>query len=276
MSEFRHAWRGLIRRPAYAIATVGTLAIVIGVNAALSAAINVTLLRPIPLKSGERTVQIYLLPPRLSDPKYRNPLHAIDLVRFRERSRTLTHIAAFTIAERVLGTGADADVISTLPTNAEMLRLSIDGPLLGRVFSDEEERRKDPVMVLSYGAWQRRFGGDGGIVGRKVQLDGDPYTVIGVMPQTFPPTFLDAELWTPLGIVDSAPTNEARTNLVTIAQLADGVTFAQAEAEVHAIVADLARELPLTHQGWTGGLNTFRAWQYGTFRAPLLVLKFRR
>jgi hypothetical protein len=59
---------------------------------------------------------------------------------------------------------------------------------------------------------------------------------------------------------------------VTIAQLADGVTFAQAEEEVHAIVADLARELPLTHQGWTGGLNTFRAWQYGTFRAPLLVL----
>jgi ABC-type antimicrobial peptide transport system permease subunit len=126
MSEFRHAWRGLIRRPAYAIATVGTLAIVIGVNAALFAAINVTLLRPIALKSGERTVQIYLLPPRLSDPKYRNPRHAIDLVRFRERSRTLTHIAAFTIAERVLGTGTDVDVVSTLPTNAEMLRLSID------------------------------------------------------------------------------------------------------------------------------------------------------
>jgi putative ABC transport system permease protein len=272
MSEFRHAWRGLIRRPAYAIATVGTLAIVIGVNAALFAAINVTLLRPIALKSGERTVQIYLLPPRLSDPKYRNPLHAIDLVRFRERSRTLTHIAAFTIAERVLGTGTDVDVVSTLPTNAEMLRLSIDTPLLGRVFSDAEERHKDAVMVLSYGAWQRRFGGDRGIVGRKVQLDGDPYTIIGVMPQTFPPTFLDAELWTPLGVVDSAPANEARTSLVTIAQLADGVTFAQAEAEVHAIVGDLARELPLTHQGWTGGLNTFREWQYGTFRAPLLVL----
>src|SRR6185295_17501334 len=84
MFELRQAYRGLIRRPAYAAATIGTLALVIGVNAALFAAINATLFRPIPLKSGDRTVQIYMMPPGLSDPNSRNPLHAIDLVRFRE------------------------------------------------------------------------------------------------------------------------------------------------------------------------------------------------
>ena len=271
MSELRQALRGLIRRPAYSAASIGTLTLVIGVNAALFAAVNATVFRPIPLKGGERTVNLYLLPPGLSAPVYRNPLHAIDLVRLRERSRTLTHIAAFTTADRVIGTGAEPAVVSTAPVSAEMLRLAADGPILGRVFTDEEETRKEPLIVLSHGAWQRRFGGDRGIVGRVVPLDGEPYTVIGVMPASFPPTFLDAELWTPLGITRSAA-DDGRTNIVTIAQLAEGATFDQANAEFADFVRGLTQELPRTHQGWTGGILTYREWQFGNFRAPLNVL----
>ena len=141
MFELRQAYRGLIRRPAYAAATIGTLALVIGVNAALFAAINATLFRPIPLKSGDRTVQIYLMPPGLSDPKFRNPLHAIDLVRFRERARTLTHIAAFTTVDRVLSFGGgEPAVINTAAVSAEIFRVAVDTPLLGRAFTEEEVR----------------------------------------------------------------------------------------------------------------------------------------
>lgn len=251
MFELRQAYRGLIRRPAYAAATIGTLALVIGVNAALFAAISATLFRPIPLKSGDRTVQIYLMPPGLSDPKFRNPLHAIDLVRFRERTRTLTHIAAFTTADRVLSLGGESTVINSAAVSAELFRLAVDTPLLGRAFTEQEETLRAPLLVLSYGAWQRRFGGDRDVIGRNVQLDGDPYSVVGVMPRSFPPTFLEAEAWTPLGITRSANPAEGRTYIVTIAQLADGASFAQADAEVRAIVADLTRELPKTHQGWT-------------------------
>jgi len=273
MFELRQAYRGLIRRPAYAAATIGTLALVIGVNAALFAAINATLFRPIPLKSGDRTVQIYLMPPGLSDPKFRNPLHAIDLVRFRERARTLTHIAAFTTVDRVLSFGGgEPAVINTAAVSAEIFRVAIDTPLLGRAFTEEEETRRASLLVLSYGAWQRRLGGDRNVIGRNVELDGDPYTIVGVMPRSFPPTFLEAEAWTPLGITKTANPAEGRTYIVTIAELADGATFEQAAAEVRAIVADLTRELPKTHQGWTGGLITFRDWQYGSFRAPLVVL----
>jgi len=272
MFELRQAARALWNRRAYAAAGIATLALVIGVNAALFAAINATLFRPVPLKSGNRTVSIYLMPPGLSDPKYRNPLHAIDLVRLRERSRTLTHFAAFTTADRVLASGGEPAVVNTVPVSAEMLRLAAEGPILGRLFTDDEDTRKEQLIVLSYGAWQRRFGGDAAIVGRSVQLDGDPYTIIGVMPRGFPPPFLAAELWTPLGITHSAPVNEARTYIVTIAQLAGGSTLQQADAEIRALVADLARELPRTHQGWTGGVITFRDWQYGGFRAPLFVL----
>src|SRR3954462_471799 len=119
MVELRHALRALLRRPAYSGGIIVTLALVIGVNAALFAAINATLFRPIPLKSGERTVNLYLMPPGASDAAYRNPLHAIDLVRLRERSRTLTHIAAFTTADRVLGTGAEPSVGSSTPASAD-------------------------------------------------------------------------------------------------------------------------------------------------------------
>jgi predicted permease len=272
MFQLRQAWRSLVRRPAYTAASIGTLALVIGVNAALFAAINATLFRPIPLKSGERTVNIYLMPPGVSDPAQRNPLHPIDLVRFRERSRTLTHIAAFTTAERVLGAGAEPAVVSTGQANASLLHLSTASPLVGRIFTDEEETRGERLVVLSHGAWVRRFGADPAIVGRVVQLDGEPHTVVGVMPADFPPRFLDAELWTPLGITTTAPLEQTRTNIVTIGELADGVSFDQANAEIRETFAGIARELPRTHQGWSAGLLTFREWQYGTVRAPLAVL----
>jgi len=271
MFELRQAYRGLLHRRAYAAASIATLALVVGVNAALFAVINATLFRPIPLTSGERTVEVYLMPPGVSDRAHRNPLHAIDLVRFRERSRTLTHFAAFTTTDRVLGTDAEPLVVSTAPASATMFELSTERPMLGRTFTSDEESRKEQLIVLSYGAWQRRFGGDPTVIGRTVQLDGDPYVVIGVMPSRFPPTFLSAELWTPLGITTNAA-EDARTNIVTIAQIADGATFDQANAEIGELVRGLARELPRTHQGWTGGIITFRDWQYGTFRAPLNVL----
>jgi putative ABC transport system permease protein len=272
MFELRQAYRGLIRRPAYTAATIGTLALVIGVNAALFAAINATLFRPIPLRSGERTVNLFLMPPGVSDPKYRNPLHPIDLVRFRERSRTLTHIGGFATADRVLGAGADPAVVATAAVSAELLTLSLQPPMVGRTFTIDEETRKESLIVLSYGAWRRRFGGDPGVLGRTVQLDGEPYTVIGVMPNGFPPPFMAADIWTPLGFTTAAPLDVARTNIVTIAQLADGVTHEQANAETAGIVRDLGRELPKTHQGWTGGILSYRSWQFGNFRAPLTIL----
>jgi predicted permease len=271
MFELRQAIRSLVRRPAYTLASIGTLALVIGVNAAMFAAMNATLFRPIPLRSGERTVNLYLMPPGVSDPTFRNPLHAIDLVRFRERSRTLARLAAFTTADRVLGNSGEPVVVSTAAASAELLELSIEGPLLGRIFTIEEETRMAALALLSHGAWQRRFGGDPGIVGRTVHLDGEPFTVIGVMAGGFPPPFLDAEIWTPLGNRTSAPV-DGRTNVVTIAELAEGATVALADAEIGAIVQDLSRELPQTHQGWTGGVLTYREWQYGSFRAPLNVL----
>ncbi len=271
MFDLRQAVRGLRRRPAYTLAGISTLALVIGVNATLFAAISATLFRPIGLKSGERTVTIYTMPPGLSDPKYRNPLHAIDLVRFRERSRTLTHISGLTQQDRVLGTGDDPLVVRTAAVSAELLHLATAPAAFGRAFDEAEDTRKDRVVVLSHAFWRRQFGSDPTVVGRVVSLDAEPYTILGVMPRSFPPQFVEADLWTPLGITTSA-VDDSRTYIVPVAELAGGATIAQADAEIGRIIGDLAKELPRTHQGFSGGVIGFREWQYGNFKAPLAIL----
>ena len=137
--------------------------------------------------------------------------------------------------------------------------------MLGRTFTIDEETRKESLIVLSYGAWQRRFGGDPGIVGRTVQLDGEPHTVIGVMPQRVSAAVHDRRASGRRSA--SRPRRRldvARTNIVTIAQLADGVTHEQANAEIAGIVRGLARELPKTHQGWTGGILSYRSGNSAT------------
>jgi predicted permease len=270
--DVRQALRGLRHRPAYTIAGISALALVIGVNATLFAAINATLFRGIGLKSGERTVTIYTLPPGLTDAKDRNPLHAIDLVRFRERSRTLTHISGLSLQERVLGTSDDPLVVRTAAVSAELLRLAPESAALGRTFDEAEETRRERLAVLSYGFWRRQFGSDPAITGRVIALDAEPYTVVGVMPPSFPPQFLEADLWTPLGITTSASTDDSRTYIVPVAELASGATLAQADAEIRGIIGDLGKELPRTHQGFTAGVIGFREWQYGKFKAPLAIL----
>jgi len=270
--DLKQAIRGLRRRPAYTCASVGTLALVIGANATLFAAINATLFRPIGLTSGERTVTIYTMPPGLIDPKYRNPLHAIDLVRFRERSRTLTHVSGFSQQERVLGTGEDPMVVRGAAVSAELLKLAAEPAALGRTFDEAEETRKEKLIVLGHAFWRRQFGADPSAVGRVVTLDGEPYTIVGVMARSFPPQFLEADLWTPLGITTSAPPDDTRTYIVPVAELARGATLAEADAEIRGIIGDLAKELPRSHQGFSGGVIGFREWQYGNFKAPLVIL----
>src|SRR5688500_4273735 len=201
--DILHAARSLGRRPAYLGACVGTLALVIGANAAIFAVVNATLLRPVPFAPGERTVAIYLNPPGTTEVRHRNPLHPIDLVRFRERSRTMTRVEAFTPREKTLTGGVEPEVVKGALVTHGLFRMMGVAPRLGRDFRPDEDRPRSGVAILAHGVWQRRFGGDTAILGSRVLLDGEPHTVVGVMPEDFPPPFLDAEVFTPFGITDA-------------------------------------------------------------------------
>jgi predicted permease len=273
--DLRHAVRSLRRRPGYLVAAVGTLALVIGANAAIFAVANATLLRPVPFAAGDRTVAIYLNPPGTREVRHRNPLRPIDLVKFRQRSRTIGRFEAFTPRTRALTGRGEPEVVREAAVTQGLFGMMGVAPRLGREFRPDEDRPRSGVAVLSHGLWQRRFGGDPGVVGSRVLLDGEPHLVIGVMPPAFPPPFLDAEVFTPFGITEGFAADQANnlaTYVVTFGELRDGATVAQARDEIDALQRQLAREYPATHNGWTGGAWPVREFLYGEMRLAVLVL----
>ena len=273
-ADIVHAARGLARRPAYVVAAVGTLALVVGANAAIFAVVNATLLRPVPFTSGDRTVQIYLNPPGLSEVRHRNPLHPIDLIRFRQWSRTLARLESFTPREKLL-TDGEPEMVKGAMVTAGLFDMMGETPQLGRHFTPAEDQPGSGVAIISHGLWQRRFGGDPRVLGRRLLVDAEPHVVVGVMRPGFPPPFLDAEVFTPFGITEAfalKPESGPSTYVVTFASLRDGATVRQASDEVGAMIARLAKELPRTHTGWGGGAWTVREWQYGEMRLATLVL----
>ena len=270
-----HAARSLARRPAYLAACVGTLALVIGANAAIFAVVNATLLRPVPFAAGDRTLAIYLNPPGTTELRHRNPLHPIDLVRFRERSRTIARFEAFTLREKTLTGGEEPEVVKGALVTHGFFEMMGVAPRLGRAFHREEDQPRSGVALVSHGLWLRRLGGDAAAIGSRVVLDGEPHVVIGVMPEDFPPPFLDAEVFTPFGITPAFvadPANNLSTYVVTVGELREGATVQQASDEIDALTRELAREFPRTHGGWGGGAWTVREYLYGEVRLAVIVL----
>ena len=273
--DILHVARSLARRPAYAGACIGTLALVIGANAAIFAVVNATLLRPVPFAAGERTLAIYLNPPGTTEIRHRNPLHPIDLVRFRERSRTITRFESWTPREKALTGGEEPEVVKGALVTHGLFEMMGVFPRIGRGFSADEDRPQSGVAIITHGLWQRRFGGSHDVVGSRVILDGEPHVVVGIMPEDFPPPFLDAEVFTPFGITNgfvSDPANNTSTYVVTFGELRAGATVAQAGAEIDAMTRGMAPEFPRTHAGWTGGAWPVREYLYGEVRLAVIVL----
>ena len=270
-TEIRYSWRSLLRRPAYFVACAGTLALVLGANAATFAVVSATVLRPLPFTAGDRVVQLFMLPPGMTQPHQRNPLQQMDVVRFRERVRTMTSIEGFLRADRVVAGAAEPVLVKAAYVTAGLFPMMGAEPVAGRRFTREEEQPGRHVAIVTDGYWRRVRGG-GEILGTPLVIDGVPHTVVGIMREGFPPVFLEAEVFTPLAL-DATPAgrNPVRS-VVTVAELAPGATVAQASAEADQIVRQIGIELPRTHSGWTGGAQTFRDWQYRTVRAPMLVL----
>ncbi len=133
------AWRSVRRRPAYAAVAVLTLTLVLGAASALFAVVHATFFRPLPFADGERVVEIYTMPPGVSDPIDRNPLAAVDLMDLRTRTRTLRRIEGFTLLERVMRTSGDPEMVRVAPASAGLFDLLAAKPFIGRAFTAEEE-----------------------------------------------------------------------------------------------------------------------------------------
>lgn len=244
LSDFRFALRQLVRSPGFTIVAVATLALGIGLNAAIFSVVNGIFLRPLPYAQPDRLYRLYRTTPQRQNGMHSNADY-LDLARAAAGTMQLGafRLWSFTLTEP----GRPPRQIEGLRVSADYLRTLGLPPEAGRMFVDEEDRAEaEPVAILSHRLWEREFGSDPGIVGRNIRLSGRPTTIVGVMPASFwsMPLWGPADIICPLRLTAEERRRRTDAELKIIGRVAPGVTAAAAEAKLQAIAAQLARDHP--------------------------------
>jgi putative ABC transport system permease protein len=257
--------RSLLKTPAFTVAATLALALGIGATTAILSVVNGVLLRPLPYANSDQLVVL-----RHDD---RNPVAPANFLDWRKQNRSFTDLAAAEFWSVNIAATDGPEHVWALRLSAGMLPMLGIRPLLGRVFTaDEEIAGSEHVAVISYGLWQRRFAGDRGVIGRQVPFDGEPFTIIGVMPSTFqfaPFWATHAELWAPLALGARA-TSRTGQSLRIFARLRPGVTLDRARRDVAAMTSRLEREFSGTNRNVT--VQSIRHVVVGDVETPLMIL----
>jgi putative ABC transport system permease protein len=272
-TDIREALRSLTAQPGFSLVVVLTLALAIGINSAIFSILNGVLLRPLDYADPGRLVVVW--EKNLAAGQPQSETSGATYLDWRARTRALSSLGAFRARGFTLGAAGESEHIASVEASPALFRVLGVPPAAGRVFTaDEEQPGHERLAILSYGAWQRRFGGRPEVVGQTIVLDGLPFEVVGAMPATFqfPAGDRDVEVWSPLTLdVRSLQTRPHRMYR-TIGRLAPGATLAQAQAEMDAIGRDLAREHPETNTGWGVSLVPAHDQVVGDIGGTLWVL----
>jgi predicted permease len=246
--DLRFAARGLRKSPGFTAVAALTLAFGIGVNTSMFTALQLLLLRDLPLAEPERVVQIF----RTSPHSQRWPHAPANFLEQQAGNEVFAAMAAvqgssFNLADP----GQPAERVSGRRLSAEIFPILAVQPLLGRAFTRDEDRPGATVIMLGHRFWQRRFAGDPGIVGRSLRLDGGTADVIGVLPPELRdvPLVGQVDVWRPIGFTTEQRANRSGNYLQALARLKPGVTLAQAQAAMDAFAARQARDHPETNSG---------------------------
>jgi len=277
LRDLQYAVRNLARSPGFAAVIVLTMALSIGANSAIFSVIDGVLLRPLPYPHADRIVRIFFR--SASFRKF--PMNPFDLRDMRARNRAFAGFAGLTRTDRQLSGAGEPQRLAGFRITAGYFRILGAAPARGREFTTNDELpRNGNVVILSDGLWRGRFAADSGIVGRKIILDAEPFTVIGVMPPTVPHPGNDyhsvadgdtVDVWTPF-TYEGDGRNRGSHYVEAIARLNDGITLAQAQDDLDAMTAQLAREHPSAMEGWHPWLVPLYQEMVGSSRPLLLVL----
>jgi predicted permease len=245
--DLRYTARSLSGARGFALATILVTALGVGANTATFSVADYVLFRPLAFHDPERLVRMCDGPRRGGGWGCMNQMPAARYRAIVSTNRSFEEqggVGAFARqAMNLVGEG-DPVRISTVAVTPEVLPLLGVRPMIGRLFDTASPRQDAQTVVVSYGLWQSHFGGDPGIIGKPVSLNGQPSVVIGVMPQTFRFPTDETQLWTPLLLTEEDYANLGNNRLEVTARLKPGVTFEQAQADVNAIADRLHREQP--------------------------------
>src|SRR6267154_2400114 len=274
--DTRYAFRMLAKNPGFTAVAVLTLAVGIGANTAIFTVVYGVLLRPLPFPEPDRIVQLAETYQAQSDEM---SVTAKQLERLQEYGQLFEHIAGYTDVGFNLATGDEAEHVRGVPASTEYFQVLGVHPTRGRDFLPEEDRGDGQrVAILSHSLWMRRLGGDSGVIGQKVLLNGDAYTVIGVMPAGFDPRAnsdlnpgVRAEVWVPLALV--AKTAGNGENISVVARLKPGVTREQLQSQMDIVTRDFRVRYPhVVGQQLVMSFRPYQAMIGAGMRPFLLVL----
>ncbi|HLK65826.1 MAG TPA: ABC transporter permease [Bryobacteraceae bacterium] len=264
--DIRFALRTARQSPGFVLAAVGTLSLGIGAVAAIFSILSGVLLRPLPFAHPERLVQFIQFDPH-------NPAGAVyyrDLVTARTQGHIFDEIVTYGNGSRNLIDEPEPERIQTVRADRNLFRVLGVAPIVGRTFTDDDPLT---VAVLSASLWKRRFGADPACVGRKITLDGELYTVLGVMPDNFQFPYRSArtEMWIPWTMPPERATNpNARVDLA-VGRLTPGVTLEVARRQMAALDTRFAAE-DANRIGRSTLLTPLAGVVSGSVRAPLVTL----
>jgi putative ABC transport system permease protein len=234
--DVRTAIRGFLRQPGFTAVAVLTLALGIGANTAMFSVVDGVVLEPLAYPEPEELVTVSSAFPTMGfEDFWLSPPEYFELG---ERARSLEEVGAYRPVLRTVGGGERPQRIqAAIATRTLFSALGVDAAL-GRVFAPEEDRPGGPpAVVLSWGLWTRSFGGDRGILGRAVPVNGEPHRVVGVMPRGFDLADQGIELWIPAALDPSDRSDRAAHFLEVVGRLTDGADPASATRELDALVA---------------------------------------
>jgi len=277
LQDARYALRMCLRAPGFTTVAVLALALGIGANTAIFTIVNAVLIERLPFRDPDRLVMVWET--NADRPDRPNTVGPANFIRWQERATAFDQLAGFFETRvNLTGIAEPRELVAQNVTSNFFSTLGV-APLLGRAFlSDEGAEGRDRVVVLTHALWLRQFGGDPAVIGRTIQLNSVPFTVVGVMPPDVS-LFVKArslvgktpELWMPVAFTAADREPHGRY-MMAIARLKPGMPQSEAQAQMTTIAAGLAQEFPRFDAKWTARLVPLHDQLSGELRPALLVL----
>jgi putative ABC transport system permease protein len=277
LKDLRYGIRMLLKKPAFTAVAVIALALGVGANTAIFSVVNAVLIKPLPFKDPDRLMMVWEENSKLGFPKD-TPAPA-NFVDWREQNEVFEDMAA--IADQTFNlTGIDEpEKLEGQRVSASFFPMLGVAPALGRAFLPEEDRpQAERVVIMTHGLWQRRFGSDPGIIGKPLSLNGQSYTVVGVLPKSFqfPDPFQtsteEITLFVPIAFSSEEAGSRGGHYLLVYARAKPGVTVKQAQDNMNVIAARLQQQYPGTNTSVGAVVISLHEQIVGNIRPALLIL----
>src|SRR5579864_9135258 len=281
LQDVRYGFRMLRKSPGFTAVALMVLTVGIGANVAIFSVVNTVLLRPLPFHDPGHLVMLWESLPGIGYGQLGTS--SGEYLDYRDRNRVFSGIAGYKNDTANLTGSGQPERIHITEASANLFSVLGVQPSMGRSYTAEEDRPGGgKVAVLSYGLWKRRYGADHNILGRAVDLDGQPYTVIGVMPASFQfpfstlPYSEQAELWVPVAFTPEEIADRVREfGTFTVGRLKPGVSLQQAQEDVTRVAAEFEKQYPQVYSGniyVKPAVSSLAADIVGKVRPMLLVL----